>query len=1057
MASLLIPSILLMGVQKVYAATGTLIMNNFQVSVESSAVVPISVNVTDGSVNDFSVSITYSENVVDVLTDADIILNPAFTGAVIADAGEGITTITASAVAPMAGIVNLANVRFSPTGTSGMTSTVTVTPAGFTDELSNPFVPEPTPISVTATLADTTPDPFSFPNQSNVPLSTPIDSAPILITGIDVPTSISINNGAEYSINQGAFTSAPGTVVSNDSVVVRLMSSGSYSTVTTTFLRVGTGGDDFRVTTISDPAIDTAPDAFTFINQTNAPLSSPIDSAPIIVSGINVPAPISVTGGEYAINGGAFTSAQGTVENGNSVVVRVLSSSNFLTQTSAVLNIGGIGDDFRVTTLALDVTPDAFAFADQVDVALGSPITSDPITVTGINSPAAISIVGGEYEINGSGTFTSEAGTVENGNTVVVRVTSSASFSTPTDATLSISGVSDVFSATTLADPTDAIPDQFTFTDLVDVALASLVSSDPITVAGINSPTAISIIGGEYEINGSGTFTAETGTVNAGDIVIVRINSAGTFSTPTDANLTIGGVSDIFTVTTLADVSDTTPDAFVFTDLTDVELNTQATSNAIIVSGIGSPTAISIVGGEYEINESGTFTSEAGTVENGDTVIVRLNSSADYSTPVDATLTIGGVSDTFTATTLPAPDTTPEQFTFTDLVDVALALLVSSDPIAVAGINSPTAISIVGGEYEINGSGTFTSEAGTVENGDTVIIRMTSSENFSTPVSATLTVGGVSDEFNVITLADPSDATPDAFAFEDQTDIALNTIIESGAITVSGINVSVPVSIVGGEYSINGSPFTSTDGTVANGDAVIVRLLSSSDFSTTTSATLNINGVSDEFSVTTVGAPANNAPSLQSMDIATQNVLVGSTVNFTAAASDPNGDALSFSLSSNAPAGATIDANTGVFSWTPTATGTFSFDVIVSDAALSDSENITITVSETPQVPEPQNPSPVIQTVFTADDDDCGDTCEKYKEFKRKYKNDEARNIYKTLKEMKKSDSASFLALESTYKTYRDLSDGEIKKLDPRIQSQFKLFKSYNGYKHYRNLKERVD
>jgi len=103
--------------------------------------------------------------------------------------------------------------------------------------------------------------------------------------------------------------------------------------------------------------------------------------------------------------------------------------------------------------------------------------------------------------------------------------------------------------------------------------------------------------------------------------------------------------------------TDTTPDAFTFTDVTGVPLNTEQTSNAITVNGITAPAAISIVGGEYELNSSGPWSSSAGTVVSGDTVRVRHTSAATYSTAVNTTLTIGGVSDIFTSTTL-GPDLT---------------------------------------------------------------------------------------------------------------------------------------------------------------------------------------------------------------------------------------------------------------------------------------------------------------------------------------------------------------------------------------------------------------
>jgi len=56
----------------------------------------------------------------------------------------------------------------------------------------------------------------------------------------------------------------------------------------------------------------------------------------------------------------------------------------------------------------------------------------------------------------------------------------------------------------------------------------------------------------------------------------------------------------------------------------------------------------------YSIN-GGLYTSDVGTVNNGDTVTIQLASSGNYSTKTEATLTIGGLSDTFSVTTQAAP------------------------------------------------------------------------------------------------------------------------------------------------------------------------------------------------------------------------------------------------------------------------------------------------------------------------------------------------------------------------------------------------------------------
>jgi hypothetical protein len=105
------------------------------------------------------------------------------------------------------------------------------------------------------------------------------------------------------------------------------------------------------------------------------------------------------------------------------------------------------------------------------------------------------------------------------------------------------------------------------------------------------------------------------------------------------------------------------------------------------------------------------------------------------------------------------------------------------------------------------------------------------------------------------------DTTPDQFTFTDQTGVAMNTVITSNTITVSGINAATLISVTGGTYAINGGSFTSADGIVNNGDTVTVQLTSSGSNSTTTNATLTIGGVSGTFSVTTQAAPASSGGS----------------------------------------------------------------------------------------------------------------------------------------------------------------------------------------------------
>jgi len=93
------------------------------------------------------------------------------------------------------------------------------------------------------------------------------------------------------------------------------------------------------------------PNSFSFTDKVDQPLNSRIESDSITISGINILAPISVSaGGDYSINGGAYSSTPGIVKNGDIVTVRQTSSGSFSTRTDVVLTIGGVSDTFSVTT-----------------------------------------------------------------------------------------------------------------------------------------------------------------------------------------------------------------------------------------------------------------------------------------------------------------------------------------------------------------------------------------------------------------------------------------------------------------------------------------------------------------------------------------------------------------------------------------------------------------------------------------------------------------------------------------------------------------------------------
>lgn len=95
-------------------------------------------------------------------------------------------------------------------------------------------------------------------------------------------------------------------------------------------------------------------------------------------------------------------------------------------------------------------------------------------------------------------------------------------------------------------------------------------------------------------------------------------------------------------------------------------------------------------------------------------------------------------------------DSVPSAFTFTDVTGATASTVYESNTITMAGLNQRAYISVTTGQYSVNGA-TYRSDTWSVKNGDTVKVRVTSSSSAATGVSATLTVGGVSDTYTVTT------------------------------------------------------------------------------------------------------------------------------------------------------------------------------------------------------------------------------------------------------------------------------------------------------------------
>lgn len=177
-----------------------------------------------------------------------------------------------------------------------------------------------------APRADRTPDPFNFLDQTGAPMSTVITSDPIVVSGIDDWSSISIiectGSPCEYSVNGGTWYEEPRWVVDGDSVEVRQTSAPTFGTTTDLRLRIGPvfGGteDTFSVTsvvqhtlsvTLNGDGIGSVTSAPSGIDCPSSACSALFDETEVVVL-----SPAASAGSHFSGWSGDADCADGTVE-----------------------------------------------------------------------------------------------------------------------------------------------------------------------------------------------------------------------------------------------------------------------------------------------------------------------------------------------------------------------------------------------------------------------------------------------------------------------------------------------------------------------------------------------------------------------------------------------------------------------------------------------------------------------------------------------------------------------------------------------------------------------
>ena len=517
------------------------------------------------------------------------------------------------------------------------------------------------------------PTPFSFTTNTNVPANTLTTSNTVALSGLTLqggtnnPYSISGGNTPQYSLN-GSVTwlNTAGSALSNtNTFAVRHISAMCPNTSSTTNLVIN--GYNFPFSSVT--AAGQQPTNFTFAAQNNVCPNTTITSADssalsCLPSGSGS---ISVANGNYRINTGGYTTAPGTVSDGNTVTAQVASAATSNTPATATVTINGYDFPFTATTPTYSTTP--FSFPDVTNVCPSAVTESAQTPALSVAGTAAVNApsCGTTPQVNRYTTaWQTWANTqaITSGNSLKVRQTASASYGVSTTILLSYDSKYYPFTVTTKA---AEAPTGVSFTTAYAAPSATNVASNTVTVNGLCAPVPISISGdstSEFRKPSVSTTTyynpsSTNVTIANGNTLELRLDAASTPGTTRTATVSIAGIPYDYSVTTYSG-----PNAFTLTPATAVTASTVEESSAVTISGLSHPpmTATytststthnpgiiksSNAGSTWSAYQSNGLTSTNVSVTNGDLIKVRLTSGAAGTTRT-GTLTINGQTFSYT-------------------------------------------------------------------------------------------------------------------------------------------------------------------------------------------------------------------------------------------------------------------------------------------------------------------------------------------------------------------------------------------------------------------------
>lgn len=245
--------------------------------------------------------------------------------------------------------------------------------------------------------------------------------------------------------------SAPAIDVTNSSVAHTYTVAGGYRAVLTVKDKQGAVSAVPAVVDLVVGAVQTAVEPFQFAERHNVATKTFITSETVELSGFSGLLNISISGGgQYSLNGNAFTNAAGQVRANDKLQVRHVSASSENTATTSTVTVDTYSTSFKTVTTQYDRVPDAFTFGSKTGRDPGVMVESDLTPISGFDSSTTI-VPGPDvaYRINGSGAYTTAKGSLLPGQSLQVQQRSNPDHLGYTKTYLKVGGVTGYFTTRT--------------------------------------------------------------------------------------------------------------------------------------------------------------------------------------------------------------------------------------------------------------------------------------------------------------------------------------------------------------------------------------------------------------------------------------------------------------------------------------------------------------------------------------------------------------------------------------------------------------------------------